>query len=141
MVQECGRNWGSSPPTILAAEKMLKKADGLLCSHYSETCTVCNLKWRHYVIDGEGPGKTPGLTLDRSENNRMPLLHGDILRLLVNRKHLSGHKGRQYPTIELNRVIMNYWFFYILGFFYIQIWNFFRRRKSMLRPQAEALGS
>lgn len=57
---------------------MLRKTDGLLCSYYSETCTVCNLKWRHYVIDGEGLGKTPGIMLDRSKN-RIPSSHKYIL--------------------------------------------------------------
>ena len=55
-MQEHVRNWGTSPSAVLETDKMLIKTDGLLCSYYSETCTVCNLKWRH-VIDGEGLGK------------------------------------------------------------------------------------
>ena len=67
-MQEHVINCGTSPPGVLEADKMLIKPDGLLCSYSSETCTLCNLKWRHYVIDGEGFGKTSGIVLDRSKN-------------------------------------------------------------------------
>lgn len=88
---------------------MLIKTDGLLCSYYSETCTVCNLKWRHYVMDGEGLGKTPGMMLDRSKT-RIPSSQKQSVYLLVYTTHLSRHQGRQYSRIQLSRIIMDHCF-------------------------------